>query len=491
MPPPCIARVSTIAFAVAGGLAVSACGVLPSRPSTMAEPTRSTPTQTLSPKPADQTSRAPTPSSDPGQASASAPRAAVAVNAPLPPQAPISSAPIASTQSAQAAPPNPQALVALPFDSAVLRAAGILLSDTDKELAKSKSKLPRQLVIDPLIDASTGQQTVGTQKMGEQIASLIKIQYSDIFDVQPFTRASLEQSPLLLMGTLTAMNKNNNPKERADVFRIWLTMVDLATGRVIAKALGRATEETVDATPTPMYRDSATWPKDATVEAYINSCQVNTKIGDPVVPTYLRSISTAALISDATDAYDRGRMDEAFKFYSQAAASVDGAGQLRVLNGLYLSAWNTGRQKEASDAFGQIVMHGLTTKKLGVKFLFQPNSTDFVRDPKLSSQYSNWINQIATQAAPRNVCLRVVGHTSKTGSAAFNEALSLRRASTIQRRLESIAAGSLKNRMIPDGVGFRETLIGTGTDDHRDALDRRVELNVIDCPVPAQSGRIS
>ncbi len=327
--------------------------------------------------------------------------------------------------------------------------------------------------------------------MGEQIASLIKVQYGEIFDVQPFTRATLEQSPLLLMGTLTAMNKDNNPQERADVFRIWLTMVDLATGRVIAKALGRATEETVDATPTPMYRDSPTWPKDATVEAYINSCQVNTKIGDPVVPTYLRSINTAALISEATDAYDRGRMDDAFKLYSQAATGEDEAGQLRILNGLYLSAWNMGRQKEASDAFGRIVTHGLTTKKLGVKFLFQPNSTDFVRDPKLSNQYTDWINQIAIQSAPTSVCLRVVGHTSRTGSAAFNDALSLRRASTIQRRLETMASGALKNRMIPDGVGFRETLIGTGTDDLRDALERRVEFNVIDCPASRPSGPIN
>lgn len=489
MPSPRVACVRTIAVIVAGGLAVSACGVLPFQLFAKVEPARTTPIQAPPPKPTAQAPIVPMDSTTPAQSPVSAPRAAAVANAPPPLQPPVASVPIARTQGTP--PPTPTAPVALPFDSAVLRAAGILLSDSDKVLAKSNSKLPRQLVIDPLIDANTGQQTVGTQKMGEQIASLIKVQYGEIFDVQPFTRATLEQSPLLLMGTLTAMNKDNNPQERADVFRIWLTMVDLATGRVIAKALGRATEETVDATPTPMYRDSPTWPKDATVEAYINSCQVNTKIGDPVVPTYLRSINTAALISEATDAYDRGRMDDAFKLYSQAATGEDEAGQLRILNGLYLSAWNMGRQKEASDAFGRIVTHGLTTKKLGVKFLFQPNSTDFVRDPKLSNQYTDWINQIAIQSAPTSVCLRVVGHTSRTGSAAFNDALSLRRASTIQRRLETMASGALKNRMIPDGVGFRETLIGTGTDDLRDALDRRVEFNVIDCPASRPSGRIN
>jgi outer membrane protein OmpA-like peptidoglycan-associated protein len=32
------------------------------------------------------------------------------------------------------------------------------------------------------------------------------------------------------------------------------------------------------------------------------------------------------------------------------------------------------------------------------------------------------------------------------------------------------------------GVGSRENLIGSGTDDQRDALDRRVEFRVVGCP---------
>ncbi|MFM9883208.1 MAG: OmpA family protein [Burkholderiales bacterium] len=488
MPSTRIAWLRIVAAASAVGFAVGGCRNAP-----IGAPPRTTQTQTPVAAPPPQTASVAVSQSAPLQAPASEPATSAVIVAPLPARDPVVSAPVA--QSAPAAPPKPPAPVApvapvaLPFESAVLRAAGILLAESDKELSKTNSKLPRLLVIDPLIDASTGQQTVGTQKMGAQIASLVKVQYPEIFDVQPFTGAILERSPLLLMGTLTAMNKDNNRNERADVFRIWLTMVDLGNGRVIAKALGRATEETVDSTPTPMYRDSPTWPKDSTVEAYINSCQDDSKPGDPVHPTYLRSIGTAAIINEATVAYESGRMDDAFKFYSRAAASVEGAGQLRVLNGLYLSAWNLGKQKDAADAFGRIVNLGLTTKKLGVKFLFQPSSTEFVRDPRLSSQYAIWIGQIAAQSAPKNVCLRVVGHTSRTGSVAVNDALSLRRAETIQRRLELMAGGSLKNRMIPDGVGFRETLIGTGTDDLRDALDRRVEFNVIDCPSTGQSGR--
>jgi hypothetical protein len=36
-------------------------------------------------------------------------------------------------------------------------------------------------------------------------------------------------------------------------------------------------------------------------------------------------------------------------------------------------------------------------------------------------------------------------------------------------------------RLKSDGVGSREALVGLGTDDIRDALDRRVEFRVVNC----------
>jgi outer membrane protein OmpA-like peptidoglycan-associated protein len=47
--------------------------------------------------------------------------------------------------------------------------------------------------------------------------------------------------------------------------------------------------------------------------------------------------------------------------------------------------------------------------------------------------------------------------------------------------LLQIGAPDSKNRMIATGMGFKETLIGTGKDDASDALDRRVEFKVIGC----------
>jgi outer membrane protein OmpA-like peptidoglycan-associated protein len=77
--------------------------------------------------------------------------------------------------------------------------------------------------------------------------------------------------------------------------------------------------------------------------------------------------------------------------------------------------------------------------------------------------------------------MNVVGHTSRTGSEQTNDRLSQARASAIKQKLEADAA-VLAARTKASGVGWRENIIGTGTDDVTDALDRRVEFKIVGCP---------
>jgi outer membrane protein OmpA-like peptidoglycan-associated protein len=74
----------------------------------------------------------------------------------------------------------------------------------------------------------------------------------------------------------------------------------------------------------------------------------------------------------------------------------------------------------------------------------------------------------------------VTGHTSPTGPEPLNERLSLLRAEYVKSRLEA-SSPTLGKRMIANGVGSKQTMIGTGRDDATDALDRRVEFKVIGC----------
>jgi flagellar motor protein MotB len=154
--------------------------------------------------------------------------------------------------------------------------------------------------------------------------------------------------------------------------------------------------------------------------------------------------------------------------------------QIRVMNGIYLTSAKLGRTAEAEQAFGRVVALGIAYNELGVKFLFNPGSTDFWSDPRVSGPYGMWLRQIAKEGTAAKVCMNVVGHTSKTGSEQVNDTLSLQRANFIRQKLatESAALGS---RTKTAGMGFRQNIVGSGTDNAVDALDRRVEFKIIPC----------
>jgi outer membrane protein OmpA-like peptidoglycan-associated protein len=335
---------------------------------------------------------------------------------------------------------------------------------------------PRVLTIDPLIDSQSGVQSVATRSMGTKIAALVHDRYPQ-FEVRDFTTETLRASPLVLIGTLTALDKDGQPtRTQRDSYRIWLTLVDLQANKVIAKARARARPETVDVAPTPHFRDAPVWAEDRATQAYINTCHT-TQVGGPIPPEYLDQILAAALATDAIEAYDAGRYQEALDLYL-SARGLRGGDQLRVYNGIYLAKRKLGRGADAAEAFGDLVDYGLRTGNLAVMFLFKPGSTAFWPNPEVP--HDMWLQQIAARTGQGAACLDVTGHTSRTGPEPLNERLSLLRAEFIKQRLEQ-EAPALGDRMIANGVGSRETIIGTGTDDAKDALDRRVTFKPVRC----------
>jgi outer membrane protein OmpA-like peptidoglycan-associated protein len=363
--------------------------------------------------------------------------------------------------------------VAAPFPDAIARAGERLLQDAVAAVGPG----PRDLVIDPLIDANTGGQTAGTVAMGQQIAALVKTRAPN-WNVRPFSRASLAGSPLLFIGTLTPINTKNDATATADAFRACMALIDLRTGKLVAKRADRATAGSVDAEPTPFFRDSPTWVRDRTTSAYVKSCQGSTA-GDNADPAYLIRLPAAALLNEAVNAYGEGHLADAYRLYRDASLISD-PGDLRVLNGVYLTSWKTGKRKEAADAFGRIVEVGLQSKRLPIKLFFNPGTTTLLSTADLRAQYTMWLREVAAHAEASESCLRITGHTSRTGSADANDALSRRRAVVVQDALEH-QNKKLVPRLSVEGVGSREVLVGLGTDDLRDALDRRVEFRTVDC----------
>jgi outer membrane protein OmpA-like peptidoglycan-associated protein len=378
-----------------------------------------------------------------------------------------------STQTAPSPQAAPSPPTPVPFDDAVLRAAHDLFSKAAMPPGEGKI----ELVIDPLIDGISGAQSTATRLMQERIVALIRKSYPR-FEVRPFSSEALSRAPVVLIGTFTAINNAGVADGPRDAYRICLALADLRSKSIVSKGVARAKPEAIDVTPTPAFADNPVWASDPATSIYIKACQ-GSKPGDPIDPVYVERIGTSSLISDAILEYDDRRYREALAFY-RTALKMTGGDQLRVRSGIYLANWKLNRRDDATDAFGSLVDYSLTGKKLSMRFLFKPGSTQFVDDPQISAPYPMWLSQIAVRATQRNTCLQLVGHTSKTGPPQVNERLSVLRAQFIKDLLQS-SSPRLADKLKATGVGFRENLIGTGRDDASDAIDRRVDFNVSDC----------
>jgi outer membrane protein OmpA-like peptidoglycan-associated protein len=343
-------------------------------------------------------------------------------------------------------------------------------------VARLESKLVnRGFTMDPVVDAASGNQTGATTAIEARIAARAAARFPGV-EVLRFDGAGLSRAQYLLTGSIARLAAGESTTA-SESYRIDLALTDLKSGLVVAQASARARSIGVDTTPTPYYRDSPVLLKDGSVDRTVATSR--STVGQPANPEYIARASTASLIAQAVSAYNADRLEEALSLYTRALESP-GGDQIRVHSGIYLANWRLGRVAEAEAAFGRVVASGLANRNLGVKFLFRANSTEFWADSKISGPYGFWLRQIARQAASTKSCLLVVGHTNRTGTEQYNDRLSQRRAEYIRQRLES-EASELAQRVQAAGKGFRENLVGSGTDDQRDALDRRVEFKVDNC----------
>ena len=378
-------------------------------------------------------------------------------------------APAAPSPSAVA----PQLPPPVPFEQALLLAANNLFSKAD---IPSGTAVPVSLVIDPLVDGMTGIQSNTTRAMERRVIDLVSKSYP-AFKIEPFTTAAVAKAPMVFIGTLTPINLAGQATGSRDAFRVCLALLDLKSGKIISKGFARATPEGIEHAPAAYFNDSPVWTADPAIQAYIRSCQ-GTKAGDPISQAYADRVLAAAFLTDAINAYNDKRYREALELY-RTVQKTPGGDQLRTYNGLYLANQKLNRRTEAADAFAKVIDYGLSNDRLAVKFLFRPGSNQLWSDPRAVTPYDMWFKTIAGKLQARNACLEIVGHSSPTGPEPINIRLSNLRAEYVKDRIQTLSPAMAK-RMIANGVGSKEPLVGTGKDNASDALDRRVEFKPID-----------
>ncbi len=364
-------------------------------------------------------------------------------------------------------------VVALPHKEAVLLAARELFA---------KAQLPEgqtfNVVIDPLVDGSTGLQSLATSAVEQQVLTLVKSDFPR-FQVKPLNSANLAAAPLVFIGTFTPINLQGKGGGERDAYRVCFALADLKTGKIVSKGFARSQTAGVDATPLPYFQDAPLWVNDAIVEGYIKTCQ-GTRAGDPINPAYLDKVAAIAGIDEATRAYNAKKYQESLALFTSLLRSAAGD-QPRVHTGMYLSNLKLGRREPAMQAFGKIAKQGLDAKRLAVKFNFQPGGASFAKD---ASPYDRWLKELAGQSTlvAKNpaTCFEVAGHTGRGGSEPMNERISLQRAEYVKQRLVA-EKKELSSRISTKGYGSAAALVATGRDDSSDALDRRIEMTARAC----------
>ena len=368
------------------------------------------------------------------------------------------------------------------FEKAAAEATDSLVAQTGKlpsflariesTLATPDAKTPKRgIVLDPMLDMITGQQTETTLLFERRVTQRMAAKFPQ-FEFLPFQAANLTRAQYLLTGTMTRV-----PTAAKPTVRLSLALTDIRSGLVVAQASALAKEENLDSTPSRYYKDSPVLIKDKVVEGYAKT--TTTAPGQRADPYYMERIGVATVITEATTLYNAERYQDALGQYKTALATPQGQ-QLRAESGVYLTNIKLGNTAEAEQAFGRIVALGIAYNELGVKFLFAPGSVEFWADPKISGAYAMWLRQIARGTIAAGSCMTIVGHTSKSGPAAVNDALSLKRAGTIKQKLAA-EQPVLAAKTTAQGMGFRQNIVGSGTDNGFDVLDRRVEFKIVPC----------
>ncbi len=191
-------------------------------------------------------------------------------------------------------------------------------------------------------------------------------------------------------------------------------------------------------------------------------------------------LKVRAAMTEAETAYDNGDYEAAMALF-RSVESPSAAHALPIYGGIYATSLKMGRMEMAEAAFGEIVRLSVERfNALTVKFLFKVNTADFHGGPAQRRIYEMWLRRIGAYFHEADRCMKIIGHSSPTGTPEWNDRLSLERARSA-RRLLAARYPDMVHRSRAEGRGFRENIIGIGTDDDRDALDRRVEIAPVEC----------
>jgi outer membrane protein OmpA-like peptidoglycan-associated protein len=328
----------------------------------------------------------------------------------------------------------------------------------------------QNIVIDPILSIESGRQF----KANQQVVSILTRELGSGFKIDEISPETLPKAGYVLAGALSQHVDLSNDTQSS--CQLMITILELSTGTVKAKA--QVNIHGFPFEPSAFYEDSPIFLQDKSVR--LTKLLFSVSAGQTVGPEYLEFLPAKAHIQQGIISYELERFTDAATWFSKAVAHPAGR-TISSYTGLYLSSQKLHREDNANKAFTNLLTLAIEENhRLDLRFLFNAGSAAFIPDPELAKRYAGWLKNIALHVKKKNFCLDISGHTSRSGDKIDNERLSLSRAKTIQGVMSVTYPGIIKKSHV-DGKGFGENIVGNGANDASDAVDRRVELSVINC----------
>ena len=353
------------------------------------------------------------------------------------------------------------------YDSLAAAAAAL----ADSLATQAPAGLAETVPVDGVVNETTAEIAVSSSELQTRLIGGLNRALPGA-EFQPLSSANLPGSKWIVLTSFRPVDVKAS-QNTCMWLRLRTALVEMRTGKRIAYAEAYLQSDTFDASPSPYFSDAPMYNTgDAAFRAKLKS--IEGAEGHDLGAT----LAVAAKYAEAIAYYNDGQYSIASSKFSEVLGADPS--HLGAFSGVYQSYWRQGMKAEAEKAFARFAEASIDFGKVSAKLLFSVGSTNFILNQDLAAQYRIWQKGLAQAASARGKCLDVVGHASRTGSESFNEKLSLQRAARIVGNMTQFVP-MIGGKLQAIGKGSSQTIVGTGTDDERDAIDRRVDFLVRGC----------
>lgn len=327
----------------------------------------------------------------------------------------------------------------------------------------------KEVPIDEFFNETSAEVSVSGKSFQQQISELLGQEVKDL-SFSALNKKNITSAQWIILASYSPI-KDKIAEQPGSWIKLKTVVADVVTGKQLAASESFLQAGQFQSDPTRFFKDSPTYLTD---KRHKERLDVMNGKAQPLK----EKLVVQAAFAEAVAAYDDGDFAVAESGFDEVLKSTPE--HQGALSGMYQSLWQQGKKGPAESAFGRFLSVGFDAGNISIKLLFKVNGTDFVDIGDLPAQYKIWTKSVGQTMLAKSKCMDVVGHASKSGSSDYNDRLSLQRATRVISFIQQSNPGA-SGKLKAYGKGFQEPIVGTGSNDASDAIDRRVEFSVRSC----------